>query len=104
MGAAKIGLPTFILGTAIGSLLYCGVVTVIGAALGKNYANAIEFFQQFGVIGFIVAVVILLAVLVIHHFWGRLTLHRIALHFHRHHQIHKPPIATEEDMASQSPA
>jgi hypothetical protein len=46
----------------------------------------------------------LLAVLVIHHFWGRLTLHRIALHFHRHHQIHKPPIATEEDMASQSPA
>ena len=104
MGAAKIGLPTFVLGTAVGSLLYCGVVTVIGAALGKNYTRAIEYFQQFGVIGFIVAVVILLAVLVIHHFWGRLTLHRIALHFHRHHALHKPPIASEEDMAPQSPA
>jgi membrane protein DedA with SNARE-associated domain len=91
MGAAEIGLPTFLLGTAVGSLLYCAVVTVIGAALGENYAQAFQFFERFGTIGFLVVLVVLVAVVVIHHFWGRLTLHRIALHFHRHHMLHKPP-------------
>lgn len=100
MGAAKIGLPIFLLGTAIGSLLYCGIVTVIGAALGKNYTRAIEFFQHFGTIGVVVVIGILLVVLVTHHFWGRLTLHRIALHFHRHHNLHKPA-TTETDVSPQ---
>lgn len=95
MGAARIGLPTFLFGTAVGSLLYCGIVTVIGAALGKNYAHAIEFFEHFGTIGGVAVVIILLAVLVIHHFWGRLTLRRIALHFHRHQMFHKPPVHGE---------
>ncbi len=103
MGAARIGLPTFLLGTAVGSLLYCGIVTAIGAALGKNYVSAIEFFQQFGTIGAIAVIVVLLAVLVIHHFWGRLTLHRIALHFHRHHALHKPP-TSEADVSPPLPA
>jgi membrane protein DedA with SNARE-associated domain len=89
MGAAEIGLPTFLLGTAVGSALYCGIVTAIGAALGENYAQAIGFFQQFGTIGVVVVIVALLVVLIIHHFWGRLTLHRIARHFHRHHGLHK---------------
>ena len=103
MGAAKINLPTFLLGTAAGSLLYCGVVTIIGAALGKNYVSAIEFFQQFGTIGAIVVVVVLATILVIHHFWGRLTLYRIALHFHRHHAQHKPP-TIEADVSPETPA
>lgn len=103
MGAARIGLPTFLLGTAIGSLLYCGIVTAIGAALGKNYVSAVAYFQQFGTIGAIVVVVLLLVVLVVHHFWGRLTLHRIALHFHRHHALHKPP-TSEADVSPRTPA
>jgi membrane protein DedA with SNARE-associated domain len=103
MGAAKINLPTFLLGTAAGSLLYCGVVTIIGAALGKNYVSAIEYFQQFGTIGAIVVVVILVTILVIHAFWGRLTLYRIALHFHRHHAQHKPP-TTEADVSPEMPS
>lgn len=102
MGAAKIGLPVFLLGTAVGSLLYCGVVTLIGAALGKNYTQAFAFFERFGSIGVVIVIGTLLAVLVIHHFWGRLTLHRIALHFHRHHALHKPP-TSEEDIAPQLP-
>ncbi|HET9979662.1 MAG TPA: DedA family protein [Ktedonobacterales bacterium] len=103
MGAAKIGLPTFLLGTAAGSLLYCGVVTIVGAALGKNYAQAIEYFAHFGTVGAVVVVVMLVAVLVIHHFWGRLTLHRIALHFHRHHAQHKLAQAHERDISAQLP-
>ena len=100
MGAAKIGLPVFLLGTAVGSLLYCGVVTIIGAALGKNYAQAIEFFAHFGTVGAIVVVIVLVGVLIIHHFWGRLTLHRIALHFHRHHALHKLTQAHEKDISA----
>jgi membrane protein DedA with SNARE-associated domain len=103
MGAAQINLPTFLLGTAAGSMLYCGVVTVLGAALGKNYVSAINFFEQFGTIGAITVVVVLVTVTVIHHFWGRLTLHRIALHFHRHHALHKPP-TTETDVSTETPA
>jgi membrane protein DedA with SNARE-associated domain len=103
MGAARINLPTFLLGTAAGSLLYCGIVTIIGAALGKNYVSAIEYFQQFGTIGAIVVVVVLLTILVVHHFWGRLTLYRIALHFHRHHALHKPP-TTEADVSPDEPS
>lgn len=103
MGAAKLGLPTFLLGTAVGSLLYCGVVTIVGAALGKNYTQAIEFFAHFGTVGAVVVVVVLVAVLVIHHFWGRLTLHRIALHFRRHHAQHKLAQAHEKDISAQLP-
>ena len=103
MGAAKIGLPTFLLGTAVGSLLYCALVTIIGAALGQNYAQAIEFFAHFGTIGAVVVVVVLVGVLVVHHFWGRLTLHRIALHFHRHHALHKLAQAHERDISTQLP-
>lgn len=102
MGAARIGLPTFLLGTAIGSLLYCGAVTALGAALGSNYTRAFEYFERFGVIGAAVVVGVLLAVVLIHHFWGRLTLHRIALHFHRHHALHKPP-TPEEDISPPMP-
>ena len=103
MGAAKIGLPTFLLGTAVGSLLYCSVVTILGAALGKNYTEAFAFFARFGTVGAVVVVVVLVAALVIHHFWGRLTLHRIALHFHRHHAQHKLAQAHERDISPQVP-
>lgn len=103
MGAARIGLVTFLLGTAVGSLLYCGIVTVLGAALGKNYVQAFQFFEQFGTIGAIVVVVVLVAILIVHHFWGRLTLHRIALHFHRHHAQHKAA-TMEADVSPQMPA
>jgi len=74
-----------------------------GAALGKNYVSAINFFEQFGTIGAIVVLVVLVTILVIHHFWGRLTLYRIALHFHRHHAQHKPP-ATEADVSPEMPS
>jgi membrane protein DedA with SNARE-associated domain len=102
MGAARIGLPTFLFGTAVGSLLYCGIVTAIGVALGKNYTEAFQYFEQFGTIGAVVVVGVLLLVLIIHHFWGRLTLHRIALHFHRHHALHKPATA-EADVSANLP-
>jgi hypothetical protein len=48
-------------------------------------------------------VVVLLTILVVHHFWGRLTLYRIALHFHRHHALHKPPTA-EADVSPEMPS
>ncbi|HEU5349850.1 MAG TPA: DedA family protein [Ktedonobacterales bacterium] len=103
MGAAKISLPTFLLGTAVGSLLYCGIVTVIGAALGSNYVRAIGFFEHFGTIGAVAVVAVLLAVLIIHHFWGRLTLRRFRLHFHRHQMLQRPT-AGENVIAPEMPA
>ena len=63
--------------------------------VGHQVQPAIEFFEHFGTIGGVAVVLILLAVLVIHHFWGRLTLRRIALHFHRHQMFHKPAVHGE---------
>ena len=93
MGAADIGVPTFVLGTLAGSLIYCGVLIYLGTVLGANYAAPLHYLDQIGAKGIAIAAVVVVIVLVLHHFWGRLTLHRMALHFHRHHAQHTPVAA-----------
>jgi len=84
MGAADVPPATFILGTLTGALLYCGAWIVAGFALGDNYKAPLHYLDQFGTKGILIVVGIVVIVLVIHHFWGRFTFHRIALHFRRH--------------------
>ncbi|WIG57593.1 MAG: hypothetical protein OJF49_000338 [Ktedonobacterales bacterium] len=84
MGAADIPFPTFAIGTFIGSLLYCGVFMVLGFALGKNYVAPLNWLNSLGFTGIAIAIGALVLILVLHHFWGRLGLHRITAHFRRH--------------------
>ena len=84
MGAADVPVPTFALGTLIGALIYCGAFIGLGAVLGENYKAPLHALDQIGLGGILIAAGILVAAVVLHHFWGRLTLRRITLHFHRH--------------------
>lgn len=85
MGAANIPTTTFALSTLAGSLVYCGGWIILGDALGANYQAPLEFLQnQFDGRGAVIVVAVIVIAAVLHHYWGRLGLHRIALHFRLH--------------------
>jgi membrane protein DedA with SNARE-associated domain len=93
MGAAEIAIPSFVLGTFVGSLLYNGVFITLGMVLGRDYAKPLHYLDDLGFTGVAIAALAVLLLLVLHHFWGRLTLRSIARHFHRHHAQHRPETA-----------
>lgn len=82
MGAAGLPLPTFLLGTLAGSLIYCGVIIGIGATLG--YEGPLRALDAIGWKGIAVAAAVVVVYAVLHHFWGRLTLWRMKAHYRRH--------------------
>jgi membrane protein DedA with SNARE-associated domain len=98
MGAAEIGVPAFLLGTFLGALIYNGVFIVLGNLLGADYERPLHALDQFGLGGVALVAVAVALLLLLHHFWGRLTLRRIAAHFHRHHATHH--LATPAELAS----
>lgn len=85
MGAARIPFPVFALGTFAGSLIYCGVWVIIGDLLGENYKAPLRYLDRLGAPGIAALAFGVVAVIVIHHFLGRLSRQRIARHFVRHH-------------------
>ncbi len=85
MGAADIPPATFAVATFAGSLVYCSAWIVAGNLLGANYQAPLRYLSGLGLRGVAIVAACTLLVVVIHHFWGRLTLHRITAHFHRHH-------------------
>lgn len=93
MGAADVPLPKFLLGTLAGSLLYCGAIIGIGAALG--YERPLRALDAIGWKGIAVVAAVIVVYAILHHFWGRLTLRRIQLHYARHHRASPAPTATE---------
>ena len=91
MGAAEIPVPTFVLGTLLGSALYCSIFVTIGAILGYEIPlRALDFVGWRG-IAVVVAIVLIYAAL--HFFWGRLTLRRIRAHYHLHHKAEMATVA-----------
>ncbi len=85
MGAADIAPATFAISTLAGSLVYCGIWIVAGTLLGDNYQAPLKYLDKVGAPGIAIAVGVIVLYAVLHHFFGRFTLHRIALHFRRHH-------------------
>nr|MBF6592450.1 DedA family protein [Ktedonobacterales bacterium] len=85
MGAADIAPITFALGTLAGSLVYCGLWIILGNLLGDNYAAPLRYLDRVGAPGIAAVAGVILLYIVLHHLFGRFTLHRIALHFRRHH-------------------
>lgn len=85
MGAADIPAAIFALSTFAGSLVYCGVWIVVGNILGANYVQALGYLSRIGTPGILIAAGIVLIVLVLHHFAGRLGFRRIKRHYLRHY-------------------
>lgn len=85
MGAAGIPPTTFLLGTLIGSLAYCGVFLTLGSILGANYRKPLEYLDAFGPRGLAIVAVAVVALIALHHVAGRFSLHRMARHFRLHH-------------------
>jgi membrane protein DedA with SNARE-associated domain len=92
-GVADIRYPLFAVGTFLGSLVYCGIWIVLGDLLGANYRKPLEYLDKLDGRGVAIVVAIIAAVVVLHHFWGRLALRRLAIHFHVHHHLQHAPAA-----------
>ena len=85
MGAANVPKRLFLIGTSLGAVLYCGIFIGLGTLLGSNYKVALEWISKhFGARDILVVWGIIILSFVAHHFWGRLSLHRLARHFRRH--------------------
>lgn len=95
MGAADVPLPAFALGTFTGALVYCGAFIALGAALGDNYRAPLQYLDQFGEPGIAALLAVVVVLFVLHHFWGRLSLRRLAQHFHLHHHARHVPATVE---------
>lgn len=100
MGAAELPLPTFVLGTFVGSLVYCGAWIFAGVQLGANYPALLHTFDQYKGVGVALVVGIIAVVVVLHHFAGRLTLRRMAAHFHLHHAQHTVAATAPSSLSS----
>jgi membrane protein DedA with SNARE-associated domain len=94
MGAADVPPQIFALGTISGALVYCGVWTVAGYALGARYKAILDAFDRYKFVGVLAVALIVAAVAVAHHFAGRISLRRLEDYFHRHHGKHKAPVTT----------
>lgn len=84
-GIADVATPSFIIGTFIGSAIYCAIWIVLGIILGANYQVALGYFDRFGLTGIAIAAGVVVAVIVLHWLLGRLAYFHLARHFHLHH-------------------
>jgi membrane protein DedA with SNARE-associated domain len=98
-GVADITVPTFSLGTLLGSAIYCGVWIVIGDLLGANYQTAFGYLDRVGPTGIAIVVAIVVVVIALHWLTGRLAFRRLARHFHVvHGKEHDPAHAGIADI------
>lgn len=84
MGAADIPYPQFIIGTVVGSTIYCGFWIILGSLLGQNYEHALQVFGQYQNYLFVLAAVVAIGYVVIHHVWGERAMRRMAMSWERH--------------------
>lgn len=92
-GVSDIQYPLFALGSLLGSLAYCASWVIVGDLLGKNYRAPLEYLDRLDGRGVAVVVAVIVVVVVLHHFWGRIAMWRLAIHFHRHHQKEHAQVA-----------
>lgn len=91
-GMAEIPMRTFLLGTFIGSAIYCGIWLGLGAWMGHEYVDVFRALDRLGWYGVALAVVVIVAIWVIHRYGRHLALRQLAAHFHLfHHLRHKQP-------------
>jgi membrane-associated protein len=92
IGASQEELPSFLIGTISGALAFIVPWVIIGFALGGNYKVALNFLDQFGLLGLAAVVALVVFVWALHFLWMRFIWHHIAAHFHRHHAA-QPAVA-----------
>ena len=103
-GVADIPVPSFALGTFLGSAFYCGVWIVIGDLLGANYKAAFTYLGKFGPIGIAVVVAIIVVITALHWLAGRQAYRRLEDHFKLHHPAVQPTAESAAASAAATPA
>jgi membrane protein DedA with SNARE-associated domain len=85
MGAAEIPLRTFLAATFLGSLIYSAIFLILGEVLGADYKAPLNWLDSHvGTGAFVIVAIVVVALLVLHHFWGQLARYRLARHYHHH--------------------
>lgn len=84
MGGAGVTRRMFVLGTLAGALVYSSLWIVLGSVLGNNYRAPLRYLDSLGLAGVAILATAATVALALHHFWGRLALRHVSLHFHRH--------------------
>jgi membrane protein DedA with SNARE-associated domain len=98
-GVADIRFPLFAASTFVGSLVYCGAWIAVGNVLGADYRKPLEYLDRLDGRGVAIVLGLIVLGIVLHHFWGRIALWRLAIHFHRHHHLkHAQPAAGAADV------
>jgi membrane protein DedA with SNARE-associated domain len=93
IGASRDPVPTFLIGTVAGGLGYTGIWVVLGFILGDHYTDALDFFDRFGVLGFVLLIAIIAVAYALYYLWSRYVWNRLARHFHRHRGVQLTPTA-----------
>ena len=89
-GMAEIPMNTFLIGTFLGSAIYCGIWLLLGAWLGAEYVEVFRGLDHLGWFGVAAVVVLILAIWTLHRYGRFLALRQLAAHFHLfHHLRHK---------------
>jgi membrane protein DedA with SNARE-associated domain len=89
-GMAEIPMRTFLIGTFVGSAIYCAIWLLLGAWLGSDYVEVFRGLDHLGWVGVASVVALVAIVWVIHRYGRHLALLQLASHFHLfHHLRHK---------------
>lgn len=85
LGASQEPVAPFLAGTVAGAAGYNGIWIVLGVALGDHYQEALDFFNQYGLLALAVVATVIAILVVLRLLWVRFVWRRISAHFHRHH-------------------
>ncbi len=95
MGAARIPIRTFLIATFLGSLVYTTIFITLGEALGANYRAPLGWLDShIGAGDAAIVIAVIVALLVLHHFWARFARYRLAQHYHGHLVAGQLPVTT----------
>jgi membrane protein DedA with SNARE-associated domain len=90
IGASRLAVPVFIVGTLAGAILYETIWTGLGVYLGDNYQAAFGYLDQFGYQGAAILVLVILLYFVLHYLWAHISFGRLVSHWRRHSQAPAP--------------
>lgn len=95
-GVADVPEASWVLGTFVGSALYCAVWIVLGNVFGADYEGPLHALDRFGPWGIVAVIAIILVLLLLHRVTGRAAFRGLEAHFQRHHKHHLDRLKTAD--------
>jgi membrane protein DedA with SNARE-associated domain len=95
-GVADVPQASWVLGTFVGSALYCAVWVVLGNVFGADYQAPLHALDHFGLWGIAAVIAVVLALFLLHRVAGRVAVRGLEAHFQRHHKLHLHQLKTAD--------